>query len=102
MFVSTILERFTPPNKLTREPYGTIIKVSGSDRPAYYVQTSTKLSSPKWKTMQMILCSVFENVLGNEEFIDACLGALSKDFNNTSVRECSVSRILEILKKELK
>ena len=78
-----MIEQFTPPNKLTKEPYGTLMKVYTGEEPIYWVQTSLKTYLPKWKSMNMILCTVFSDILGNdmnvsEEFVDCCIDFVKK------------------------
>jgi len=88
-----MIERYTPPNKLTHEPYGTIIKVISGERDVYYVQTSTSLKHPQWKPIEMILSMTFSNLLSNEEFIDVCLKLINnKDQINTE-------RLIQILRR---
>lgn len=73
-----IKTRYTPPSRLTQEPYGTIVNVISTEANVAWVQTSPKLKHPKWKPVGMLLSDVFSKHLSNdntsvEEFIHACL-----------------------------
>ena len=101
-----MIEQFTPPNKLTKEPYGTLMKVYTGEEPIYWVQTSLKTYLPKWKSMNMILCTVFSDILGNdmnvsEEFVDCCIDFV-KNRGDKDLRKINAANIIEIIRKELK
>jgi hypothetical protein len=82
-----ILDKYAIPNKLTKEPYGTVYRVlTGDSEKRYYIQISSEENLPHWESLGDFFETTFEEFIHQDDFLQDCLRIhkykLLKDFNN--------------------
>jgi hypothetical protein len=84
-----MIDRYSPPTRLTKLPYKTIVRFHGSSNITYWVQTSKDSNSPEWKSPDNILGSIFKNLLYEEDFIHLCLDIIDNktDYTISNIKD---------------
>lgn len=91
---ATLSLKYTIPNKLNNEPYGTLWKVMlDGDMTDYYIQMSYDSAQPKWEKVGLILQRALEPLFCKEYFIDEILLLFENKKHN------SIERFIEVVRK---